>query len=127
MLWLMIFSLNLSAEEPKVVISAGGEEIEMTKREVKKLFTRQELKWQDEDLEVVLPLMDSPEMLWLSRNVLGLPPEVYHRYLLEKAYRAGEDPPKFVATPTLIKGEMVITVLDREAKPGEELTVIRVR
>jgi len=127
MLWLMIFSLNLFAEEPKVVISAGGEEIEMTKREVKKLFTRQELKWQDEDLEVVLPLMDSPEMLWLSRNVLGLPPEVYHRYLLEKAYRAGEDPPKFVATPTLIKGEMVITVLDREAKPGEELTVIRVR
>ena len=127
MLWLMIFSLNLFAEEPKVVISAGGEEIEMTKREVKKLFTRQELKWKDDDLEVVLPLMDSPEMLWLSRNVLGLPPEVYHRYLLEKAYRAGEDPPKFVATPTLIKGEMVITVLDREAKPGEELTVIRVR
>lgn len=115
-------------QEHSVVVSAEGQEVELTKREVKNMFTRQKLTWtNDEELTVALPLLESPAMKWLSQHILGLPPEVYHRYLLEKAYRAGEDPPQFVATPTLTKGKVVITVTKTSALPGEGYTVVRIR
>ena len=127
-MWMLLFALSAHGQDDTtVVLSAAGQEIQMTRREVKKLFTRQELKWGDEDLMVVLPLLDSPEMKWLSKNVLGLPPEVYHRYLLEKAYRAGEDPPRFVAKPVLMQGEMVITVSDTQNAKNGGFTIIRVQ
>lgn len=127
-MWMLLFALSAHGQDDTtVVLSAAGQEIQMTRREVKKLFTRQELKWGEEDLMVVLPLLDSPEMKWLSENVLGLPPEVYHRYLLEKAYRAGEDPPRFVAKPVLMQGEMVITVSDTQDAKSGGFTIIRVQ
>ena len=125
-LWLSVMSAF--AQDHTVVVSVSGQEIELTKREVKKMFTRQQITWtNDEELTVALPLLDSPAMVWLSQNVLGLPPEVYHRYLLEKAYRAGEDPPKFVATPTLVKGQVVITVAEASDVPDEGYTIVRIR
>jgi hypothetical protein len=127
MIWLLC-ALTALADDHAIVISAKGQELEMSKREVKQMFTRQTLTWNDEQrLTIVLPLIESPAMLWLSRNILGLPPEVYHRYLLEKAYRAGEDPPMFVATPTLIKGEMVLTVAQKDDLSSEEYSIIHIR
>lgn len=128
MLWVWLCVLSAFGQDHTVVVSTQGQEIELTKREVKKMFTRQQIKWMnDEELTVALPLMESSAMQWLSEHVLGLPPEVYHRYLLEKAYRAGEDPPQFVATPTLVKGEVVITVAKANALPDEGYTIIRIR
>ena len=134
---LMLFVLNALADDQhavaisqngQVAISQNGQEVEMSKREVKQLFTRQKMTWMDDQrVTVVLPLIGSPAMAWLSRQVLGLPPEVYHRYLLEKAYRAGEDPPQFVGIPTLIEGEMVLTVVRVDDYSSDEYSIVRIR
>jgi hypothetical protein len=127
MLWLLC-TLTAFADDHAVVISSKGKDLELSKREVKQMFTRQTVTWEDDQLlTVVLPLMGSPAMLWLSRTVLGLPPEVYHRYLLEKAYRAGEDPPLFVATPSLINGEVVLTVVRQDEYSSTEYSIIHIR
>jgi len=128
MMWLWLCVMSAFGQEHTVVVSAEGQEVELTKREVKKMFTRQKVTWtNNEELTVALPLLESPAMKWLSQHILGLPPEVYHRYLLEKAYRAGEDPPQFVAIPTLIKGEVVITVAEANALPDKSYTIVRIR
>jgi len=127
MMWLLC-SLTAFAGDHAVVVSTRGVEVELTKRELKQMFTRQTLTWSDEQpLTVVLPLIESPAMAWLSQHILGLPPEVYHRYLLEKAYRSGDNPPIFVATPTLVKGELVLTVAKMDEYSDEKYSVIRVR
>ena len=128
MIFVLMGMLQASAGEHEVIVSAKGQEIEMSKREIKQLFTRQTMKWtDDQELTVVLPLIESAAMLWLSKNILGLPPEIYHRYLLEKAYRAGESPPAFVATPTLLNGEVVLTVAKEGDFSSEDYSIIRIR
>jgi len=128
MMWLWLCVMSAFGQEHTVVVSAEGQEVELTKREVKRMFTRQRVKWtNDEELTVALPLLESPAMQWLSQHILGLPPEVYHRYLLEKAYRAGEEPPQFVATPTLVKDQLVITVAKANTLPEEGYTIVRIR
>jgi len=129
MMMCLLLVLNVWAEDQHaIVVSRASEDVELTKREIKKLFTRQKVTWIDEqDLTIVLPLIESPAMEWLSLNILGLPPDVYHRYLMEKAYRAGEDPPTFVATPKLVEGELVLTVMKLEEDTGEHYSIIRIR
>lgn len=127
-MWLLLVFNALADEQHAIVISKKEQEIELSKRELKKLFTGQNETWlKEQRLTIVLPLIESPEMLWLSRTVLGLPPAVYHRYLLEKAYRAGTEPPLFVATPTLVEGEAVLTVLSWEDYSPEHYSIIQIR
>jgi hypothetical protein len=129
MMMCLLLALNVWADEQHaVVVSRKAENIELSKREIKKLFTRQKVTWVDEEsVTVVLPLIESPAMAWLSRNILGLPPDVYYRYLMEKAYRAGEDPPALVESPTLTEGELVLTVVKLEDHAGESFSVVRIR
>ena len=128
MILFLLSVLQAFAGEHAVIVSDKGGELEMSKREVKQLFTRQTITWtNDEQLTVVLPLMQSPAMLWLSENILGLPPEIYHRYLLEKAYRAGDEPPAFVATPTLVDGEVVLTVAKEGDFSPDSYSIIRIK
>jgi hypothetical protein len=127
-MWLLLVFNALADEQHAIVISKKEQEIELSKRELKKLFTGQNEKWlKEQRLTIVLPLIESPEMLWLSRTVLGLPPAVYHRYLLEKAYRSGTEPPLFVATPTIVEGEAVLTVMSREDYSPEHYSIIQIR
>jgi hypothetical protein len=129
MMLCLLLVLNVWADEQHaVVVSPKKEDIELSKREIKKFFTRQKVTWVNEErVTIVLPLIESPAMAWLSRNILGLPPDVYYRYLMEKAYRAGEDPPAFVESPTLTEGELVLTVMKLEDHTGESYSVVRIR
>lgn len=129
MMLCLLLVLNAWADEQHaVVVSPKKEDIELSKREIKKFFTRQKVAWVNEErVTIVLPLIESPAMAWLSRNILGLPPDVYYRYLMEKAYRAGEDPPAFVDSPTLTEGELVLTVMKLEDHTGESYSVVRIR
>jgi hypothetical protein len=129
MMLCLLLVLNVWADEQHaVVVSPKKEDIELSKREIKKFFTRQKVTWVNEErVTIVLPLIESPAMAWLSRNILGLPPDVYYRYLMEKAYRAGEDPPAFVDSPTLTEGELVLTVMKLEDHTGESYSVVRIR
>lgn len=128
MMWLLLVFNAWADEQHAVVISQKEQTIELSKRDIKKLFTGQPVsQLQDQSLTIVLPLIESPEMLWLSQTILGLPPAVYHRYLIEKAYRAGEDPPAFVATPMLVEGKVVLTVLNRDEYSPENYSIIQIR
>ena len=129
MMMCLLLVLNVWADEQHaIVVSRRSEDIELSKREIKKLFTRQKVTWVDEErVTIVLPPIESPAMAWLSRNILGLPPDVYYRYLMEKAYRAGEDPPAMVESPTLMEGELVLTVVRLEDHTDESYSVVRIR
>jgi hypothetical protein len=127
-MWLLLVFNAFADEQHAIVVSQKDQQLELSKRELKKLFTGQNETWLNEQkLTIVLPLIESPEMLWLSRTVLGLPPAVYHRYLLEKAYRSGKEPPVFVATPTLVEGQEFLTVLSRDDFSPEYYSIIQIR
>jgi len=91
---LLIFSLTALAGDPVVVVSPSAETETLTRKEVRQLFTLRRGSWANGlPVRLVLPPQDSAEMTWLSDRVLGLPPDVYQRFLAEQAYRSGETVP----------------------------------
>lgn len=139
MIWTLMLLLTGSASAQERSTDAQAHSVMVTldvpvqslpKQEARRLFTGQSSTWSDgRPVNLILPPMDSSAMAWLSSKVLGLPPHVYHRYLLEKAYRAGSDPPRIVASADLIRqvtqgSEAVLTVLP--VSEGEGFQVVRI-
>ena len=105
------------AQEHSVAVTSDVAITTLEKTQLRRLFTGQDDAWSDgREVQLILPPMDSEAMAWLSSTILGLPPDLYHRYLLEKAYRAGRAPPRVVESMDQILEESqavpaVLTVL----------------
>lgn len=83
--------LTAHAGEPTIVASASADVQTLSRREARQLFTLRRQVWENgRPVQLVLPPPDSAEMAWLSDRVLGLPPEVYQRFLAEQSYRSGD-------------------------------------
>jgi hypothetical protein len=132
MIWtlLLLLSGSAQAQEHSVMVTPDVSVQALRKKEARRLFTGQSSVWSDgRPVNLILPPMDSSAMAWLSSQVLGLPPDIYHRYLLEKAYRAGKEPPRIAASMDVIRQtadstEAVLTVLPLPA--GEGFRVVRI-
>jgi len=87
------------AQDHSVMVTDDVVVTSLDRKEIRRLFTGQSGIWSDgRQVNLLLPPVDSAAMAWLSDQVLGLPPDIYHRYLLEKAYRAGRAPPKIATS-----------------------------
>ena len=98
---LLMLTLAAHAGDPVVVVSPSADTQTLTRKEVRQLFTLRRSSWANGlPVRLVLPPKDSAEMTWLSNRVLGLPPDVYQRFLAEQAYRSGDTvPPRADAPP----------------------------
>ena len=91
---LLMLTLGAHAGDPVVVVSPSADIETLTRKEVRQLFTLRRDSWENGlPVRLVLPPQNSAEMTWLSDRVLGLPPDVYQRFLAEQAYRSGETIP----------------------------------
>ncbi len=132
MIWtlLLLLSGSAQAQDHSVMVTQDVQVQTLRKKEVRRLFTGQSRVWADgRPVNLILPPMKSDAMAWLSSEVLGLPPDIYHRYLLEKAYRAGRSPPTVATSLEAIRRaaetvEAVLTVLPMPA--GEGFQVVRI-
>ncbi len=88
-LFLAIY-VGVSSAGPTVVASPSAEVTTLTRKEARHLFTFRSTSWSNgTPVRIVLPLANSVEDNWLSEDLLGLPPDVYQRFLAEQAYRKG--------------------------------------
>jgi hypothetical protein len=132
MSWILLVLLAgpVQAEDHSVVVTVDVKVEAINKKSIRRLFTGQEGQWVDgRPVNLILPPIDSEAMSWLSAQVLGLPPDIYHRYLLEKAYRAGRSPPQIAVSIEelleLVEGSaLVLTVLPLPV--GEGFQVVRI-
>ena len=91
---LLMWSLAAHAGDPAVVVSPSADIEALSQKDVRQLFTLRRRSWANGlPVRLVLPPRDSAEMTWLSDRVLGIPPEVYQRFLAEQAYRSGDTVP----------------------------------
>ena len=89
--FILVIHLGAHAGEPTIVASASADVQRLTRREARQLFTLRRQVWDNgRPVQLVLPPPDSSEMTWLSNDVLGLPPDVYQRFLAEQSYRSGD-------------------------------------
>lgn len=89
--FILAVGLTAHAGEPTIVASASADVQSLTRREARQLFTLRRQVWENgRPVQLVLPPPDSSEMAWLSNHVLGLPPDVYQRFLAEQSYRSGD-------------------------------------
>lgn len=112
------------ASEPTVVATAAAESASLSRKDVRKLFTGRKRSFANGvAVRLLLPPPGSAEMDWLTGSVLGLPPDVYRRYLAEQAYRRGDPLPPTVedasdaisAAEAQVSGTSVLTVVARPA------------
>jgi hypothetical protein len=119
MSWLLLALLAgpAQAKDHSVVVTEDVNVEVIEKKAIRRLFTGQDGEWSDgRPVNLMLPPIDSEAMSWLSAKVLGLSPDIYHRYLLEKAYRAGRPPPRIADSLEALlalasSSEHVLTVL----------------
>ena len=127
---LLMLCSTASAQEHAVVVSADVQLESVVKTDARKLFTGQSSTWTDgRPVNLVLPPIESEAMAWLSSQVLGLPPDIYYRYLLERAYRVGKPPPRISSSVDEIRAlsgteQGVLTVLP--SPTGEGFRVVRI-
>ena len=132
MIWAFLFALMspAHAQSHAVAVTLDVKVEALEKKEVRRLFTGQSGTWSDgRQVNLILPPLKSDAMAWLSAEVLGLPPAIYHRYLLEKAYRAGRSPPPVAESVDAIRdsaqqNEAVLTVLPAPIGQGFQVVLI---
>ena len=132
MIWLLMALLSgpAQANEHSVAVSADVSVSALERKQARRLFTGQSNAWDDgRTVNLILPPMESPAMVWLSSEILGLSPAIYHRYLLEKAYRAGRAPPPVAGSIEEIRQntaamDAVLTVLPLPV--GEGFQMVRI-
>jgi len=108
------------AGEPTVVATAAAESASLSSKDVRKLFTGRKRSFANGvAVRLLLPPPGSAEMDWLTGSVLGLPPDVYRRYLAEQAYRRGDPPP-----PTVKDASDAIAVAEAQESGTSILTVV---
>jgi hypothetical protein len=82
------------AGAPVVVVTAAAETESLSHKEAKQLFTGRKTAFDNGvTVTLMLPHPTSAEMIWLADSVLGLPADIYQRFLAEQAYRRGDPPP----------------------------------
>ena len=91
---LLMWSLAAHAGDPAVVVSPSADIQALSQKDARQLFTLRRRSWANGlPVRLVLPPRDSAEMTWLADRVLGIPPDVYQRFLAEQAYRSGDTVP----------------------------------
>jgi hypothetical protein len=131
-IWVLLALLTGEAHagDHSVAVTLDVQVEALGKKEVRRLFTGQSEVWSDgRQVNLILPPLESAAMAWLASEVLGLPPDIYHRYLLEKAYRAGREPPPIAESVEAITqqakaSEAILTVLPMPL--GEGFQVVRI-
>jgi len=87
---LLVIQLAALTTEPIVVASPSAQVQSLSRKEVRHIFTLRRKSWSNGiPVRIVLPPVGSSEDKWLSEELLGLPPDVYRRFLAEQAYRRG--------------------------------------
>ena len=131
MIWLLMALLSgpAQANEHSVAVSADVSVSALDRKQARRLFTGQAV-WDDgREVKLILPPIESEAMAWLSTEILGISPTIYHRYLLEKAYRAGRAPPPVAASieeiqQAAVAMDAVLTVLPLPV--GDGFQVVRI-
>jgi hypothetical protein len=112
-IWVLLALLTGEAHagDHSVAVTLDVQVEALGKKEVRRLFTGQSEVWSDgRPVNLILPPLESAAMAWLASEVLGLPPDIYHRYLLEKAYRAGREAILTVLPMPLGEGFQVVRI-----------------
>lgn len=81
-------------EDITLAVSKDHSVTTLTKREFHKIVSGQMTKWSDgAPVTLVLSPKGSLEMQWLSQKLLGVPEEIFRRFILEKIFRGAMKPP----------------------------------
>lgn len=85
----LILALSPSAQAaPTLGAHASNPTETLSKAEAKSIFSGKQLRWSHgKTIVLVLPPKGSAEMKWLTGHILGIPEEVYRRYLMQRVFR----------------------------------------
>jgi len=91
---------------------------ELNEKSLRRLLSKQQCCWSDGlEVALILPPSHDESTIWLTREVLGLEPELFRRYLLERCYRMG-------CTP-LVETESLAVAQDVAFRTPGALTIAR--
>ena len=77
-------------QEEQFVIATKTPRESLSKKDLKKYLSGQLPAWPDEEpVTIVLYPKKSPELLWICKTYIKIPPETYRRFLIQKAFRSG--------------------------------------
>ena len=77
-------------QEEQLIVATKTPRGPLSKKELKKYLSGQLPTWPDEEpVTIVLFPKDSPELVWLCKTHLKIPPATYRRFLIQKAFRRG--------------------------------------
>ena len=82
--------LEAAAADYVIVVDEEVEEQSFTKKDLRKVLSRQSCCWGGGiEVALIFPPDEEDAMSWLLEGFVGLEPEVYRRYLMERCYRMG--------------------------------------
>ena len=77
-------------QEDQLIVATKTPRGPLSKKELKKYLSGQLPTWPDEEpVTIVLFPKKSPELVWLCKTHLKIPPATYRRFLMQKAFRSG--------------------------------------
>ena len=94
-------SVGATADKRIVVaVSAGSTALPIKKAIMRKFFSGSLSKRRDgTPVHLILSRKGSPEMTWLCEKLLGMPEEVYRRFILARVFRGEMKKPLEATTP----------------------------
>jgi len=93
MILLLALSMLAGASEYVLVVNGDVPDNQMSSREMRRMLSKQNCCWSDGlEAALILPPNSDDAMSWLSREFIGLEPDIFRRYLMERCYRLGCTP-----------------------------------
>ena len=80
----------LDPQEERMVIASQTKITPINQKSLKKFLSGQNPTWPNgTPVTIILYPKASPELKWLCKSILNLPPQTYRRFLMQKAFRSG--------------------------------------
>ena len=77
-------------QKERMVIASQTKTTPTNETSIKKLLSGQTPKWPNgTPVTIILFPKNSPEIKWLCKNIIKIPPSTYRRFLMQKAFRSG--------------------------------------
>jgi len=89
----VLSSAFASTDEFVLVVNPDVPVPALNEKGLRRLLSKQECCWPDGlEVALILPPSTDEATIWLTREILGLEPVLYRRYMLERCYRMGCTP-----------------------------------
>ena len=91
-LLLGLLSTSTQAQEPEeyLLLASQVHSEPLSQKDVRKYLSGQKPLWPDgTPVTILLFPKDSPELQWLCKEIIKIPPPTYRRFLMQKAFRSG--------------------------------------